>query len=355
MMRKIALFRAQAAAAGCVFMLAACGGGGSTPNDQISATSAAPPTGTLSGGITDAAVDEVTAVNLRVLALQLRLQDAEDDDFITIDLTDEDGNAIEFNLLDYQNGAVFPLFENEVVPAGVYEHARLMLEAPAQTPGQCRGQDPLAGSHVELVTGGLEPIFVPSAANTGVKLVSPFRVPVNGEVDLIIDFDLRQALHRPPPFNCYFLRPTYRVDVAARTGRIAGTVDSLLMDNSNGLCSDTDPATANAVYVYQGEDQTPGDINAVDDERADPYATASVTFDPHAGPTGQGEFFVGFLPPGEYTLAFTCRADQERIPSPDSDELDEQEGVDELDFQQPQTVTVEVGETTLVEFVEEDE
>jgi hypothetical protein len=355
MMKKFALFGAQAAAAGCVLMLAACGGGGGSGalSNQDEDPGSSPPTGILSGGITDAAIDEVTAVNLRVLALQLRLQDADEDDFITIDLTDEDGNAIEFNLLDYQNGEVFPLFENEVVPAGVYEHARLMLEAPAQTPGQCRGQDPLEGSHVELVTGGFEPIFVPSAANTGVKLVSPFRVPENGEVDLIIDFDLRQALHRPPPFNCYFLRPTYRVDVAARTGRIAGTVDSLLMDNSNGLCSDDDPATGNAVYVYEGADQIPGDINAVDDERADPYATAAVSFDPLAGPTGQGEFFVGFLPPGEYTIAFTCRADQERIPNPDSDDLDEQEGVDELDFQQPQTVTVEVGETTLVEFVDE--
>lgn len=353
MIKKLALSGVQAAGLGCVLLLAACGGGGgSSLGSEPEPANAAPATGTVSGGITDAAIDEVTAVNLRVLAVQLRLQDAGEDDFTTIDLTDDEGNALELNLLDYQHGEVFPLFQNEEVPAGVYEHVRLVLEAPAQTPGQCQGQDPLEGSHVELLAGGVAGIFVPSAANAGVRLVSPFRVPENGDVEIIIDFDLRQALHRPPPFSCYFLRPTYRVDVVANTGRIAGTVDSLLMDNSNGLCSDDDPVTGNAVYVYQGADQTPGDLNAADDGTADPYATAAVTFDPMAGNTGQGDFVVGFLPPGEYTIAFTCRADQERLPDPDSDDPDAQEAVDELDFQQPQSVVVEIGETTPVDFAE---
>jgi hypothetical protein len=247
---------------------------------------------------------------------------------------------------------VFPLFENEEVPAGVYEQARLVLEAPAQTPAQCDGQDPLSGSHVELQVGGLAPIFVPSGANNGVRLVSPFRVPANGDAEIIIDFDLRQALHRPPPFDCYFLRPAYRVDVVANTGRITGTVDSTLLDNGNALCSDDDPMTGNAVYVYEGADQIPGDLDAVDDTDADPYATATVEFDPSAGNTGQGAFVVSFLPPGDYTIAFTCRADQERLPNPDSDAVDEQQADDALDFQQAQNVTVVVGEATPVEFLQ---
>jgi hypothetical protein len=346
-MKEVANLKSWIGAMGCAVLLGACGGGGSSDGPNLGGAD----TGTLSGGITDAAIDEVSAVNLRVTALELRQQDAGEDDFITIDLTDAEGNALEFNLLDYQNGEVFPLFENEEVPAGVYEQARLVLEAPAQTPGQCNGQDPQSGSHVELEVGGLVPIFVPSGANNGVRLVSPFRVPANGDAEIIIDFDLRQALHYPPPFDCYFLRPAYRVDVVANTGRITGTVDSTLLDNGNGLCSDDDPMTGNAVYVYEGADQIPGDLDAVDDAEADPYATATVDFDPSAGNTGQGEFVVSFLPPGDYTIAFTCRADQERLPNPDSDVVDEQQADDALDFQQAQNVTVEVGEAAPAEFL----
>lgn len=352
-MKEVVSFMKYSAGIGCALLLAACGGGGGSSSTELTGSPApdsSSSTGTLSAGITDAAVDEVSAVNLRLMAIQLRQEDADEDDFITIDLTDEDGNALEFNLLAYQNGEVFPLFDNEEIPAGVYEHTRLVLEAPAQTPMQCNGQDPLDGSHVEVISGGLAPIFIPSGANTGVKLVSPFRVPANGSAEIVIDFDLRQSLHRPPPFDCYFLRPAFRVEASQTTGQIAGSVDSLLLDGSNDMCSDDDPATGNAVYVYQGPEQIPGDLNAVDDDRADPFATAVVEFDPMAGNTGAGEYFVGFLPPGEYTVAFTCKADLERLPNPDSDDVDEQEADDDLEFQQPQTVIVEAQETSIVDF-----
>ncbi|MDZ7669051.1 MAG: DUF4382 domain-containing protein [Gammaproteobacteria bacterium] len=338
------------AALGCAVVLAACGGGGGSSSPDPTEAESGPATGSLSGGITDAAVDEVSAVNLRVTAVEFREEGAGEDDFVTIDLTDEDGNALEFNLLEFQNGEVFTLFEDVEVPAGVYEHTRLVLESPAQTPMQCNGQDPEEGSHVEVISGGLVPIFIPSGANTGVKLASPFRVPANGSAEIIIDFDLRQSLHRPPPFDCYFLRPAFRVEASETTGRIAGTVDSLLLDGSNELCSDDDPATGNAVYVYEGADRLPGDLNGTEDDAADPFATAAVEFDPSAGNTGEGEFLAAFLPPGDYTVAFTCKADLERLPDPDSDVEDERQAVDELDFQQPQTVTVEVQETSVVEF-----
>ena len=329
-----------------LLLLGACGGSGSSGGSTT-----APPTGSLSGGITDAAVDEVTAVNLRVTALELRQQGAGEDEVVTIALTDADGDAVEFNLLAYQNGEVFPLFDDVEVPAGVYEHARLVLQAPARTPTQCEGQDPMEGSHVTELTGGLAAIFIPSGANTGLKLVSPFRVPENGSAEIVIDFDLRQALHRPPTFDCYFLRPAFRVEIVENTGRITGTVDTELLDGSNDMCSDDDPMTGNAIYVYRGADQNPGDLDDVDDDDADPYATAEVEFDPATGNVGEGSFVIDFLPPDEYTIAFTCRADQERLPNPDSGIADEQQADDALDFQQPQNATVEARQASQVHFL----
>lgn len=315
--------------------LTACGGGGGTEA-----------TGFLSASITDAAVDEVDKVNLRVVKLQLRLQDADEDDWVEVPL-EVDGEALEFDLKEYQHGEVFPLFDEEEVPAGVYSHARLVLQAPARTPGECVGQDPLGGSHV-VAGDALVPIFIPSGANTGVKLVSPFRVPENGLAQIVIDFDLRKSLFQPPAFknSCYFLRPAFRVEAVQNTGRIVGTVDAPLLTGE--LCSDEDPATGNAVYVYEGSTDNPGDINAdQESETAAPFATSVVKYESLAE---AGHYVVDFLPPGEYTVAFTCRADEERLPNPDAEDEHERLAVDDLEFQQPRMATVVVISPTVVNF-----
>jgi hypothetical protein len=244
------------------------------------------------------------------------------------------------------------LFNDVRVPAGLYSHAVLLLEAPAHTPSACESQDPMAGSHVvEKEGGALVPIFVPSAFNGGIQLASPFRVPLNGDAQIVVDFDLLQAFFRPTGQFCYFVRPAFRVEAVRNTGRIAGTVAPSLLDGSNELCSDTDPATGNAVYVYRDADQIPGDIDAVepadDGDEADPMATAKVEQD---GQSGDYKYVVGFLPPGEYTVAFTCQADLDRKPNPLGTTEDEQLANDPIDFQYPQNATVEVQKTKVVDF-----
>ncbi len=341
-MSNVSRFLGLPSAGVTLLLLTACGGG----DGFTGSTGSTGSTGLLSAGITDAAVDEAQAVNLRVTALELRLQDADEDDWLVVDLREEDDTAQVFNLLDYQHGETFPLFEDERVPAGVYSHARLVLEAPARTPGECVGQNPLDGSHV-VVGDAMVPLFVPSGANTGVKLASPFSVPEDGEARIVIDFDLRQSLFQPAAFrdSCYFLRPSFRVEAVASTGRIVGSVDESLL--TGDLCSDVDPATGNAVYLYEDVGLEPGDINADPaSDLAPPFATSVVTFDASAN---EGRYVVAFLPPGEYTVAFTCRADEERLPNPDADNTDDRLAVDELDFQQPQNVAVEAASEAVVD------
>ena len=326
-------------------LLNACGSS-STDSDANGGT------GSLSVGITDGAIEEVSEVNLRVLALQLRRQNDGAKDAIEIDLRDPDDNsALEFDLLKYQQGETFPLFDDERVPAGVYTHARLVLEAPAKTPKVCASQDPEGGSHVVKKAGGLVPIFVPSGSNNGVKLAHPFLVPADGEAAVVIDWDLRQALHRPTGQTCYFLRPVFRVEAEKDSGRIVGTVLSSMLDNSNGLCSDDDPDSGNAVYLYRDENQSPGDIDAVeaadDNGQADPVATATVSRD---DVSGDYEYVVSFLRPGDYTLAFTCQADLDRIPNPEGLTDDEKQANDDITFQAPQNAVVEAQKTTVIPF-----
>lgn len=335
-----------AAAAGC--------GGGNGGDDSVPSIPTVT-TGTLSGGITDAAVDELREVNLRVTALELRQDDDDDEDSepVVIDLTDPDGNPMTFNLLDYQNGETLELFDNEEVPAGTYEQVRLVLVAPAQTPNECDGQDPRLGSYVVEDDMNTENgIFVPSGANNGVRLNTTFEVPAGGSTAIVVDFDLRQSLHRPPAFDCYFLRPSYRIVETEVSSAIEGTVDVALLDNSNMMCSDDDPATGNAVYLYEGLDRTPADLNG-DDSDAEPFATAVVNYDPMAGNSGQGSYRIGFLNPGEYTIALTCAADREENPDPEAESEEERLAVDDLMFQQPQNVTTEAGVTSTVDFAPE--
>jgi hypothetical protein len=341
--------------AGTLTVAAGCGGGGGSDDPAAPAPAPAPTTGTLSGGITDAAVDELLEVNLRVTALELRQNDDDEaSEPVVIDLTDPDtGDPMTFNLLDYQNGETLELFDGEEVPAGTYEQVRLVLVAPAQTPNECDGQDPRLGSYVVEDDMNTENgIFVPSGANNGVRLNTTFDVPAGGSTAIVVDFDLRQSLHRPPPFDCYFLRPSYRIVETEVSSAIEGTVDVALLDDSNMMCSDDDPATGNAVYLYEGLDRDPADLNG-DDADAEPFATAVVNFDPAAGNSGRGSYRIGFLNPGDYTAAFTCAADLETNPDPESDVEEERLAVDDLMFQQPQNVTTEAGVTTTVDFAPE--
>lgn len=308
--------------------LAACSGGG---DGGSSSTTGGFDTGSLSVRITDAAVDGVSEVNIQVVALELRVKSQEEDEG-----NGEDNGATgrpegvgqgstggppglaaqeqwvridfdpfkQFNLLAYQNGTAFELFNDESVPAGEYTWARLVLRAPAQTPNQCEGLNPTDSSHVvQTGDGAVLPLFIPSGANAGLRLVRPFTVPAGGKTEVMIDFDARQSLTLPPAFQdqCYFLRPVLRVVALGESGDMEGQVaTSLLMGDG---CSDRDPLTGNAVYVYEGLNRDPDNLPAT------LVATGRVGYDPL---TDTARYFVGYLPPGEYTVALSCRADIEQ-------------------------------------------
>ncbi|RFA24739.1 hypothetical protein CAI21_20530 [Alkalilimnicola ehrlichii] len=284
-----------AAAFGMAALLSACDGD-SNGSD----------TGTLSLAVTDAPVDSARAVYV---------------DFTGVTLQPASGQRIEFDfedarridLLELQGGVSKALLDGETVPAGAYSWMRLKL---ADTPG-----------YIELDTGDTYPLWVPSGAQTGLKLQRGFTVPVNGHADFTIDFDLRKSVLNPGNgSDDYRLRPTLRLVDNTEVGAIAGEVFSeRLTDDS------CDPENAvNVVYIFDGRDVEPTDLGS----EPGPLTTASVRED------GTNSYHAAFLPAGEYTVAFTCRG-----------ELDDPEVAgDELSFQGVQAATVQAGETTTVDF-----
>jgi hypothetical protein len=252
-------------------LLAACGGGSS---GGVSAPSE-PATGFVSIAITDAPVDEVSIVNVQ---------------FTSVTLMPASGDEIQ---IIFDAPKDFDLY--------------------AMTP-----------------TGQIE-LRVPSGSQNGLKLVSGFTVMEDQSTNLIIDWDLRKALSDPVDKPGFHLRPALRVTDMALFGTLSGTVAEPLvtdMSCSNNLAEQT----GNAVYIYDGMTDTPGDIA---DVQNDPLTTATVKQDE----AGVYTYEVNFLSVGEYIAAFTCQAND-----------DDSETDDDIVFSAPQPFVIENGVTTTVNF-----
>lgn len=287
-MRRIAILTTVAAA----LALAACG-----RNDD---------TGRLTLAVTDAPVDDAA----RVVVV-----------FTGVELKPADRSSIEFDfseprsidLLALQGGGSETILEDVVVPAGPYEWVRLKVTAQ---------DDGTLDSFVEFDDGAQHELHVPSGAESGLKLHSGFTVPAGSAADFTVDFDLRKSLHQPMNAStAYTLRPSLRLVDNVEVGAIAGSVAAALLAEG---CTP-------AVYVFSGADVTPDDV---DGNAVEPVTSAAVALD-----SGSGEYRyrAAWLPPGVYTVAFTCGAAADNPAADDS-----------LAFAPAQGATVSADQTTTV-------
>lgn len=295
-------------AAGAALTLAACGGGGSAPPQDA--------TGTINIAMTDAAVDNVDAVNVRFTGVTLKPQSGDEMDYIFDAPKDID-------LLSLQGGNTAELLSNTQVPVGAYNWIRLAVQAEF---------DNDFDSYAMMDDGTQVELRVPSGSQSGLKLVSGFTVTQDNATHIVIDWDLRKALSDPQGQPGMHLRPALRVTDMASFGTLSGTVDLVLLEDAtctNDLVADS----GNAVYVYNGEVTEPLDIRGLD---TDPVATATVS-------KGTDEIYryeVSYLSVGEYTAALTCQASD--------DEVEIEEPIEFLVI----TTGVDIanGETTIVNF-----
>jgi hypothetical protein len=246
-----------------------CGGG------EGSAASAG--TGRLSLGITDAPVDDASAVVVKFTAIELK---PEGGNAITIPLDP----APSIDLLELAGGDSRDLLKDREVPAGRYEWVRLSIDAQQNTPT----------SYIDLSDGQRFPLYVPSGSETGLKLIRGFTVAAGSTSAFTIDFDLRKSVIAPPGrAPNYILKPVLRVVDNLRVGSLAGTVAPAL------LLAGCTPQ----VYVFAGASVIPDDLDIAETPDVDPLVTAAVALD---AASGEYRFRIGFLEAGDYTAAFTC-------------------------------------------------
>lgn len=248
--------------------------------DSNSGGSTSASTGTFSLDITDGPVDSATKVVVEFTAVSIKPADGEA-------LVFEFAEAKSIDLLQLQGSASDGLLTNEVVASGSYEWIRLHVNAE---------RDNLMDSYMEMDDGTQIELYVPSGAQTGLKLVSGFTIAAGGGADFTIDFDLRKSITNPRGMPAAILKPALRIVDNMVVGTLTGSISSDLV---LGECSDP-TVDDGSVYVYAGAGATPTDIQGTE---SDPIATALVH-----NVDGTYSYEVGFLADGEYTVAYTCNA-----------------------------------------------
>ncbi len=307
-MKKLAIVTALSAA------LLGCGGGGGGSDDSSS-------TGTVSLGITDAPVDDADHVVITVDKIILRRDGASDvvvDRFTIPSLNLNNAETFQIDLLDYQHGNQLLVVDDLEVPAGSYAHVILQVL-----------DNNVNYSYVEI-DGARTPIKQPS---NELKL-GGLNVVSDGVYTYTLDFDLRKAMTYNPGPDRYILKPRgVRIVNYALAATVSGSIDSALFDTDPQCAGKTVPTAGNVVYLYQqgvasgtlADVYDPEIATGVPADAVNPYAAVNV----YQADDGSWHYYFGYIPAGQYRLAFSCNAEGDyadsydgiAIPLPSSQEV----------------------------------
>lgn len=236
----------------------------------------------------DAAVDDVTEVNVQIAAIWLKPAGA--GPAFQLPLTQ---TPLTVDLLAHGTDNAAVLVDEAVIAPGSYDW--LVMDVNAEF-------DSVYDSYVKTNTGGMEEIRVPSGR---VRLVSGFEVEANQGVEFLFDWDLRTGLVDPPGQPGYFLKPAFRMIDVTEFGALQGTIaGATVMSAANDCNADSlaaDFAVGNSVYVYAGLNVEPDDIDGAAPEPV-------TTVDAVDGDNDGDYEYRTLLAPGDYTIAFTCQA-----------------------------------------------
>lgn len=239
----------------------------------------------------------ITAVQVNLLGLEFRKGDSASE---TLEFRD----AEIVDLLDLRDADPLRLFTNEELPAGAYTGVRLLFD-----PDQDQSRVTTGDGDVRL--------RVAAGAFTAVSFTVEEGTRSREEFTLMLD--LRQSLSFDEGNDRYTLTPALRSVRTADAARIEGQV--AVVCPAGTVLPDR-----GAIYLYSGRNVAPDDLDGAGEE---PFATTGVT-DPG---TAEFRYALRYLPAGSYTLAFTCRGDDE-VPGFDED----------LDFRSVGNVEIDAGD-----------
>lgn len=283
-------------------LLGACGGGGGSPSSALNVSLADAPT-SLAG---------VQSVFITVTGVEVQPTNGS---AMTFSLT----GPLAVDLLTLQQGNVASLVNSASVPAGSYDWIRLILDTSA---GKNYVLVCPAGTGTTCASPTNVALTIPSGAETGLKIVRGFTMPVNGAIHLVIDFNVNSSIVAIPNATSWLLKPVLRVVQTDTVGTLAGSISASAMQAakySKAACSATNLPT---VYVYSAQSATtnvtPDDIFTGTEETTEtpvqPIVTQLTTYNTA---NGSATFNIPWLASdsgyNEYTVAFTCDPDDPSV------------------------------------------
>lgn len=262
-------------------LLNGCGGGG-----DVSFTE-----GAVTINMTDAPVDGAAEVVVVFTGVELHRTNGQT---VTLDFT----SPKSIDLIKLQGGVTGALTQDSAVPAGDYDWMRLKVRASQNSQGE---------SYIKLLDGTQYPLWIPSGAETGLKLVRGFTVAQGSTTRLLIDFDLRKSVHAPPGQDPnYILRPALRLLDQIQVGQLAATVDLAALATSQLGAGATVQSCNGGLYLFAGGTATPDDQDGNAADGADPVVYLPLAYD---GVNTSITTTIPFIEVGTYTVAATCDFD----------------------------------------------
>jgi len=311
-----------AAALALSMSLAGCGGGGDSEAGS----------GSLSVAITDGPIEDAASVVVVFTGLELHQTNG---NTLSIDFPAQKS----IDLLMLQGGATSDLTNGAAVPVGNYDWMRLKVLATQNSQGE---------SYIQLKNGNQYPLWIPSGAQTGLKLNRAFTVAQGSTTRLLIDFDLRKSVHAPPgQAPNYIMRPTLRLMDQLEVGDVSVNVNLADLATAQlGAGAAIDACNA-AVYLFNGGTATPDDQDGDATDGVDPVLYQPVPFD---GINSGATVDIPFVEAGAYTVAATCDYDVEVADANDynASALSGEPGYQTMTWTTINNVAVAAGATTNV-------
>ncbi|QDO86012.1 DUF4382 domain-containing protein [Shewanella psychropiezotolerans] len=323
-------------------MLTACGG---SDSDSSTPDTPDPTTGTFSLGVSDnpALADKV---NIAFKQVVLKGEDGS----ISFDVSDNEGNASQVDLLSVQGQTVANLVTDESVPLGEYQMCIYMenREVADETSSHVKVGEAVEG----LVTNNNG-----SCGGIGADDPDTGRLFLNKAVTITADsnryvaeFNLAKGLQAPHGNKAYWtLKPTsVQLINITEVGVISGNVHLDVL----AACESTSPGYSDlglAIYLYPQNTL----IEAMEDFRPAATLTAPLAAT-RANPVLEADeitgysYEFGFIEAGSYQLGFTCVADN------DDPETEQAGATDPVFFIHQATtgnVDVTIGATSIYDFI----
>lgn len=225
---------------------------------------------------TDAPADpDISSVDANVLGLDLRR-----DDGTSVTLEFRTGELVD--MIDLKDGEPLRLFTDEELPAGRYTGVRLLFDEDERDNAVTAGNDEF-------------PLLLVDGEFAAVEFLVEDEERSLEKLTLMLD--LRQSLRYDDARSEYTLTPRLRATRTDDSARIEGAV-------TVACPAGTTLATGGSIYLFPGSNVQPDDL---DGAGAEPLATTRVVDPVIANPW----YALRFLPAGDYTLALTCRGNED--------------------------------------------